>query len=672
VVLVLLVICVFMPALDAGLVDWDDDDLLVHNTRHRQLNADSLRWMFATSYTGHFQPLTWLTYALDWAVWKREWFGFHLTSVLLHALTAVAVYFVTRRLLTWTRMGRNAFRSTPVLLSAMFASALFAVHPLRVESVAWLAERRDVLAGLFFVLAVASYLRYVAAVQAVWPAAAQSGNLFARLPARRSARRLVWGWRCSYAGAVALCAVSLLAKASAATLPVVLLILDTYPLRRWRSPRGSSGSGLADSICIAHQEAASGKRAGHARIWLEKLPFCVLAAATGVRALIAQQDGGWLRSYAEYDVLQRFAQASYGLMFYLWKTFWPTNLGPLYEIPRAEILFGPMLSTSIAVVATVGLAALALKRRYPAVIAALAIYVVTLFPVLGVAQSGPQLVADRYSYLSCVGLAVLAGALLQRVFESGVWGRNSAVRAVFRLVPASLVVLLSRGTFLQADTWLSARTLWKRGVQVSPESSIANTNYADALARTELFAPAAKHYMRALELNPNDPVALHHYADLLKRFGRLDTAISLYLRALQVDPDRQNAAYALAQSLVSAGRAAEAVDVLRDGARRHPQDLEMLDYLAQLLSTYPDETVRDGEEATKWALQVNQAYGFHDVPALVTLATAYADAGRFADAIDTAEQALELANHNRDDRLLAQLNHRLTLFRQGKPYHFGE
>ena len=146
VALVVLVVLIFMPALDAGLVEWDDDDLLIHNTRYQELSSDALRWMFTTSFSGHFQPLTWLSYTLDWALWQRELFGYHLTNVILHALTTVVFFFIVRRLLFATTTAA-AVRSRSVILCSAFSALLFAVHPLRVESVAWLAERRDVLSG---------------------------------------------------------------------------------------------------------------------------------------------------------------------------------------------------------------------------------------------------------------------------------------------------------------------------------------------------------------------------------------------------------------------------------------------------------------------------------------------------------------------------------------------
>ncbi len=662
--LVLLILLVFMPALDAGLVDWDDDDLLFYNVRHQTLDAESLRWMFTTSYAGHFQPLTWLTYAMDWTLWKREYFGYHLTSVLLHALTTVAFYFVARRLLA---AGHGVWYDTvsaPVVLSAALAAALFAVHPLRTESVTWLAARSGILAGLFYVLSVACYLRY-------------AGRLVVCPSAESSSSRSLF-----YIGAVIWCALSLLAKASAVTLPVVLLILDVYPLRRFRGDgrvtratrdfsKGSYAAAQREDTGKPHWPA--GPNRFHARVWIEKMPFVALALLGGVWALIARQEGGALYTLAEHDVLARLAQACYGLTFYLWKTLLPTHLGPLYEIPPREVLFGPMLWISVTVVVSVVLVSVRLRRRWPAVPAALIVYVVVLIPVLGIVQSGPQLVADRYSYLPSLALAVIVGAGLLRFIHAAALRRKPNGRAVVTLLSVLVVTALSWATFhSQADTWLSALTLWARGVQVSPNSAIAHTNYADALVRAESFADAAGHYDRALELNPDDPVALHHFANLHARFGRTDEAIRYYLQSLRIDPNRAGACFSLARLLVGKGRTRQAVDVLRDGARRHPDAINLIDYLARLLSTHPDETVRNGEEAVRWATHVSLAHHNDNAQALLALATAYAEAGRFDKAVDAGEQAIELARRNGDNQLSAECEHRLILFREGKPYHFGE
>lgn len=663
VMLAVLVVLAFMPALLAGFVDWDDNLLLVENTRYQELTGENLRWMFTTSYSGHFQPLTWLSYSLDYALWDGNPVGFHLTNALLHALAAVAFYYVVRLLLgvalagpehsTTSRSGMplrspldkggiggverytkagpapraidNAIRSRPIALSAAFAAALFAIHPLRAESVAWLAERRDVLSGFLYVAAVLCYLRYA-------------------IRSTTNDRP-----RSFYVGSILLCVLSLTAKASAMTIPFVLLILDVYPLRRLGGARGF--------------------RAGPARrVWIEKLPFLLLAVASGIRALIAQQEGGNVYSLVEHDLFARLAQACFGLVFYIWKTLLPIGLGPLYQLPPRDLLTGFMFWGSLIVLIAVVYGALRFRRSCPGIAAALAVYAVVLSPVLGLVQTGPQLVADRYSYLSCLGFAVLAGVLLLRGFHAGSWWAMSGRRPLLALLASGVVTILFFLTFFQTEIWDSPIRLWQRGVRVSPDSSVAHVNLADALAKSGMLDRAVGHYQRGLELDPEDAIAHDHLARVLRARGFADLAIDGFTEAIRLDPHRPGAHRALAELLLKSGRAVEAVRVLREGIGVDPRNLGMIDFLAQILAAHPDEQVRDGDDAVNLAQYVNAARGNQHASALTTLATAYAEVGRFDDAVETAIRALDLAGRDGNERLTRELEHRITLFQSDKPY----
>ncbi len=631
--LFVLVILAFLPALMADFVDWDDDDLLFATTAYRLLDADSLHWMFTTSYAGHFQPLTWLTYSFDWAIWGRNAFGYHLTNVLLHALTALAVCFLARRLMTCAcQNGRWSDFLAPVqscdrslVLCSTLAAALFAIHPLRAESVAWLSERRDVLSGFFLVTAVVAYLRFAAS----------------------SEKPRLW-----YGVALALQFLSLLAKATAATLPLVLLVLDFYPLRRLR-----------------HRGSRFGKRLP--TLLLEKTPFFALAILGGGRAWLAQSDAGAMYPLSEYDLSSRFAQACYGFVFYLGKTIWPANLGPLYPLPPREILFGPMLYASAAAVTLIVILAFVLRRRMPAVAASVMAYAVIVAPVLGFFQSGPQLVADRYSYLSCIGFAMLPPAALHAwLRRSDALVRTRALGIV--VVTASVLTGLFHATAAQANIWSSSLHLWARGVEVSPESSIANANYADGLAAIGNLSAAEYYYRRSLKLAPQDPVTANHYADLLVRMGDRNQAEGMYRWTLRLDPHRAQAVVRLARLMVLGGRPCDAVDLLRARVDADPTDLSAAGALSDLLSTHPDGAIRDGEEAAVLAAEVSSARGGNDAPSLLLWATALAEAGRYDEGIATARRALRIAEHDQNDRLATELRKRLDYFEQYKPFHVGD
>ncbi|MGD2107934.1 MAG: tetratricopeptide repeat protein [Phycisphaerae bacterium] len=630
--LVAAIFVVFMPALDAGLVRWDDDYILWNITQYQTVSKASLRWMFTTSYAGHFQPLTWLSYSLDWALWKRQVFGYHLTNVVIHALTALTFFFLVRRLLAEVNGGAPRRRSFAVVWSAFFAACVFSMHPLRAETVAWLAARSGLLAGLFYVVSVGLYVHY---------ALGDRGDPSVRNEKSR------WG---AYVGSIVACVLSLLAKASAVTLPFVLLILDGYPLRRLGKGKMPNRWHL---------------------VFLEKVPFVVLAVAAASRAYVARREGGALQSLSEHDVAARAAQALYGLTFYLVKTVWPTRLGPLYEIPERDTLLGPMLWISVVVVLGVAVVSISLRRRWPALLAALAVYGVVLVPVLGFVQSGPQLVADRYSYVACLGFAVLAGGVVHALLRGRVWSRGGNGRALLAFVCFAVIAVLARATFVQANYWLAGHTLWARGVQISPQSAIVHTNFADALMRLGMLREAAEQYRIALRLDHRDPVALHHYGNLQKGMGHYDTAIRYYSRALSVDPYRPRACLDLAHTLARQGRPDVAIRVLHQGMTDNPEALDLPAYLAFLRASHPDDHVRNGEEAIRWALYVNRRNGGDHLPTLLTLSCALAEVGRFDDAIETAERAQSLAKARGDRQVAADVRRRLALFRRHLPFRFS-
>ncbi len=533
----LLVLAVFVPALAAGFVGWDDDDLLLNEARYRTLSWDNLAWMFTTSYTGHFQPLTWLSYWFDVRLWSLDPFGFHFANVALHMGCAVTFFFIVRRLVIEARTGLTARQ---VQWGATLATVLFATHPLRVESVAWIAERRDVLSAFFFLLSIACYLRYAGA-----------GQCDGQSP---RASKATW-----YVAMLLCCAVSLLAKATAVMLPLVLWVLDVYPLRRFGEARSKSNS----------------------LVWTDKLPLLAMSVVAGVRAVLAQREQGAMVPFAEHDFPSRVIQAGYGLIFYLWKSVAPMNLGPLYELPSRDVLIQGYAWSWLGVVA-LAVTAIAVRRSLPAVTAAIAVYVVMLAPVLGLAQSGPQLVADRYSYLACTGFAIIAGVAAVR---GGAWlaaRRRSNLRAAYVLSAAVVLTLLQHATLKQCDVWRSALALWSHGVRVSPNSAIAHANYADALAATGDLRGATAHYARSLDLRPGDPITTHHLADVLRASGDVDRAISMYVRTLQLDSTRSEAHFSLARLLIDQGRGEQAALVMRERLRRVPDDRRAAAFLAEV------------------------------------------------------------------------------------------
>src|SRR5207244_2307898 len=351
---------------------------------------------------------------LDYLLWGMNPLGYHLTSLLLHAANAVVFFFIVRRILPLA-LPAPSERGHALTASAGVAALVFAIHPLRVESVAWVTERRDVLSGLFYLLTILMYLR----------------------ACERGERRRGWYW---LSVAVFICA--LLSKSMVVNLPVVLLILDVYPLRR-----------LGATIGWWSKPARP--------VYVEKIPFVLLAAAASVVAVMAQSSVNAAVPLAQLSVPGRLAVSAYGLSFYLWKMVVPVNLSPLYELPRALSLVTTPFLLSYGLVVAITAIVLALRRRVPGLPAAWLAYVVVLLPVLGLFQSGPQIAADRYTYLAGLGWAASGGAGLLFCWRTS--GRSkTGTLATLPIAGIALCVVVGLGvlTWNQAQVWRDSAKLW--------------------------------------------------------------------------------------------------------------------------------------------------------------------------------------------------------------------
>jgi len=465
--LVLAVLACFLPALGSEFVLWDDDMNFTDNPDYRGLAWAHLRWMFTTVYGGHYQPLSWMTLALDHMLWGMNPTGYHLTNLVLHGANALLVYTLIAALVP--RIGRGA-----ALIGALF----FAIHPLRVESVAWATERRDVLSGFFYLLTLLTYLRLVAA------------------------RRAGGAWRAWWASSVGCFALSLLAKAWGVTLPLILLVLDVYPLRRLR--RGS----------------------GPGPVLAEKVPYAVLALGGAVLANLASSQVPARRTLAQEGVLARAAQSAYGLVFYLWKTVAPVALSPAYLLEQTVRPTEARYVISVVVVLGFAAALVLLRRRWPWAAAASTCYLLVLVTVLGFVQTGPQIVADRYTYLACVPWAVLAAAGLDRLARH---------RAAPALAVAALAVLGAL-TFRQTRVWHDSRTLWEHALAVDPDNYIAYQNRGTMRQARGDLVGAFGDYSAALGLNPSYSLAWYSRATERFAWGDDAGAIADYTATVRIKP----------------------------------------------------------------------------------------------------------------------------------------
>lgn len=491
-------VAVFSPAMTGQFLNWDDDFMFLLNLGYRGLDADHLKWMFMVGHMGHYQPLAWITLAIDHHFVGMKPELYHVMSVVWHAATAVLFYFLARRLIALGMrhepLPASSTAPLPVspnvlCISATLAALLFSVHPLRVESVAWVTERRDVVSGFFFVAALLTYLRAVS-------------------PGLIPIRSHGWHFLC-----VVCVALSLMAKAWGMALPIIMLVLDIYPLgrlpgdpRRWRAP---------DVLRIIYQ----------------KLPALLLAFGAGIAALLAQRTVDWgVMSLTQHKLDARIAQAIFGMAFYPLRTLLPQDLATIVQIPKGFGLHSNSVLLAAGVVLLVTTVSLLLHRRYPALLAVWVCYLVTVFPVLGVAQSGQQLVADRYSYLSCLGFPLLlAGAVAVLVRDASLRWLWSIATAVVCLV----VVIFGVMSYRYTTCWRTSESLWAYTVPRVPDSWIARINYGTAMFINGKVADAADQLRTATELNPKSGHAWHNYGVVLSSAGRDAEAEQAFIKAVE-------------------------------------------------------------------------------------------------------------------------------------------
>ena len=519
----------FLPILRNGFVEWDDYENLISNAHYRGLGWPQLSWMFTTFHMGPYQPLSWMTYGLDYLLWGMKPAGYHLTSLLFHAANAVFFYFVCRRLLCIVWANNPIHAPWQLSGAAAFAALFFSVHPLRVESVAWATERRDVVSGFFFLATIYCYLKANSKVEA------------------RSARWLT--------AAVFCYVLSLLGKATAITLPVLLLILDTHPLGRLHGdPR--------------KWWATSSSR----KLLQEKLPFVLPAILFAIVAFLGQQHVAAFKSLGSYGIESRIAQALFAAGFYVWKTILPLRLSPLYEIPPNFSFWDPMILAGAALAIAITITVYGLRKRWPAGLACWAYSLAMLAPVLGIVSTGPQLAADRYTYLSFLSWAVLAGAGFLFITRSANRARTVLAACLAVILIVSVFGVL---TWRQTMVWWDTGTLWTHVLKLNPESSIAHYNLAKFLANTGQRDAAMAHYRDALNIRPDDAEAHNNLGLLLAIEGRTEESINEFQTAIKINPGYERAFFNLGRVYTRAGELQQAVENYRQAAILNPNQAEI-------------------------------------------------------------------------------------------------
>jgi tetratricopeptide (TPR) repeat protein len=589
-----------------------DDDVYITSNPHVQggLSTEGVKWAFTSAYASNWHPFTWLSHMLDCQLFGRNATGHHVVSVLLHAINTVLVFLVlaritehrsppepkTRRQTASKHLQVDTNTFTANLWGSALVAALFGLHPLRVESVAWAAERKDTLSALFWWLSIGAYAFYV------------------ERPSWRRYGLVMLGLLCG-----------LLAKPAVVTLPVVLLLLDYWPLERFATVAPS-----------ARDAARSGqfnlRRVG--QLLLEKVPLAALCLASSAITVWAQRKGGSLSAVGSLRLDYRVANAALAYVRYLGMMFWPRGLACYYPYPKAEFdTHGPwqprvLLAMALLVAITLVVVWFARRRRYLAV--GWFWYLLTMLPMIGLVQVGRQALADRYSYLPSVGIAL---ALVWLVGDMLAAAPATARRWV--AVPALLVLaLLALLTVRQVPVWRDDFTLFTHAVAVTNENDVAEHNLGAALLLANRPAEAATHLREAIRARP----------------------------------DYASACRLLAIALSKQDKGAEAIHWYRETLRLQPNSIDAATELAWLLATHPDAKLRDATQAFQLASAVAQSTRGKSYPALDSLAAAYAESGRFEEAADTAELAARVATQAGDTNSASKISARAALYRTRQPY----
>ncbi len=634
--LALITLVVYLPAGRHDFIVFDDPDYVTENQLVQQgVTLKGVAWAFTSFHASNWHPITWLSHMLDCGMFGLNPGAQHIVSALIHAANAVLVFVLLLQL-------------TGKLWPAAIVAALFAWHPLRVESVAWISERKDVL-SLFF-------------------------GLWCLLAYTKHAREFANGHRTSrfYWLALLLFALGLMAKPMLVTLPFVMLLLDWWPLGRFNN---------------GNSQAAS------QRLVLEKAPFFLLVVVSGVLTVLAQRAEAVVAlEHVPLDLRLKNAVVACG--GYLLDTFWPMNLALLYPLPKAVAL-GKVTAAAVVILG-VTVVAWKWRKERPYLLVGWLWFVGTLVPVIGIVQVGGQAMADRYTYLPQIGLLVAI------VFEIASWATNSAANSKIAIAVAGIVSLAClAATTRQLSYWKDSETIFNRTIAVTGDNPVAHINLgvaleqqgrlAEARAQYEIAArldpnrvqaqvnlanvldasgetgKALEHYRMALQLNRNSPLVHLNYGSALVKLGRFDEAKLHFDEAKRLAPNDPRPAYLMGKSLLRQGRSQEAVGQFKEALRIDPNHMQTLVWFARVRANDFDGQARHAVEAVALSKRAVELTGGNDPFVLDTLASAYAEAGRFIEALQTLDQALQLLSQSGDTNTTA-LSARQRLYQAKQPY----
>jgi protein O-mannosyl-transferase len=571
--LVGIVLVAFGQTLRHEFVNYDDDQYVYDNPNITSgLSLEKIGWAFTHVHADNWHPLTTISHMLDCQLYGLQPWGHHLTNVLLHAAAAVFLF-----LALWELTGAH--------WPSAFVAAVFAIHPLRVESVAWVAERKDVLSGMFFMLTVWFYARYV------------RSN-------RPSAGR--------YTAALVFFALGLMCKPTLVTLPFVLLLLDYWPLRRVASPSPSSKP-LRNETTTRHSEVLSRSgplpRKPIQDLLIEKIPFFVLSAASCLATLLAQERT--VIAIGQLTFGGRVSNAMVSYVTYLGQMIWPAGLSVLYPYPAGGVVNMASALLACLVLLIISVVFFIWRGKYPFLLVGWFWFLGVLVPMIGIVQVGGQARADRYSYLSQIGLYILVTWGAIELFSKWRGGRTVLIILVVLIVTG-----LTVDSYVETSSWRNTEALWNKALANTAHNHIAQNNLGDVLLKKGQLDDAISHFRNALEIDPDYPEANNNlgyalagkgnWADAitfyrvalrirsnspkthnnlgisLAQMGKRDEALAEFRETLRIDPDYAKAHSNLAIVLLQLGRRDEALAHLRETLRLKPGDEQVKAQLRQL------------------------------------------------------------------------------------------
>jgi tetratricopeptide (TPR) repeat protein len=626
--LVLAVFGIFGQTASFDFVNWDDDQYVYENSHViGGVTSQNVAWAMKAEHASNWHPLTWVSHMADCQCYRLWAGGHHLTNVVLHAATTVLLFLVF-------------WKMTGDVWPSAFVAIVFAIHPLRAESVAWVSERKDVLSGLFFMLTLAAYVHYV------------------QKPFSHGRYWLV----------VVLFALGLMAKPMLVTLPFVLLLLDYWPLGRMKAaaPEEKKEEEKVEDVKSAKRKTTKAKGVrGKAktppepeppkvpefalprRILLEKVPLFVLAVCSCAVTIVAQSKS--MTELERLPLTTRFANAVVSYVDYLGQFVWPANLAVLYPYSDSKLVVWKVAAAA-AVLILISAGALACWRRIPCLAVGWFWYIGMLVPVIGLVQVGRHAMADRYTYLPTIGLCVAVAWAANRIAPS--WRYR---RIAFGGLSAVIVVALMVCAWQQTAFWRNSETLWRRALDCTTNNSVAHFGLGTAMAMRGATNEAEEQFGIALKIQPDYVLAHNNLGALLLKAGKLNEASEHFETALRLDPKNANAHSNLSTILTATERYDEAIQHYEQALAIAPDNAKDHCNLGVVLSQVGK--IGQATDHLSQAVEINPDY----LEAQLNLGVALENQGKTKEALPHLQAALRLAEQQGKTTIVESLRAHLSI-----------